>query len=109
MFDPVVITLPTALALIAFLAAIAWAYRRWLERPISYTTRPAAAPRGHRGRHRADDRTEPYRDWAAIAAERMYEDALRQRARERRPDPDRDAGLFGITWDTQEIQLGAAR
>jgi hypothetical protein len=119
MSDPVVIPLPTALGLIALLAAVL-AYRRWLERPITWAPRPVPA-----GRHRLDGRTEPFRDWAAIAAERMYEQARRQYADEwnrppetqpplaladlaghdDRPTESWPAGMFGLTWDTEEMAV----
>lgn len=75
MFNPVVITLPMALALIVILAAAAVAYRHWLESatPPWPPTTPTPTTPAPRPRHRLGDVAEPYRprDWTTVAAERL--------------------------------------
>lgn len=66
--NPVVLSLPMALALVAALIAAAGVYRRWVEG----NAWPSWKPRP--GRHRRTTASARLRrDWAAIAAERLQE------------------------------------
>jgi len=69
MLNPVVLSLPLALAILFALAVAAWAYRRWLEAAAPWA--PPAPGRHRMTRAIAADPNR--RDWAAIAAERINE------------------------------------
>ena len=124
MLDPVVVSLPLGLALIAILAAAALAYRHWLEDTPNSWARLTAPTPATGGRHRLDRHAGPYRDWAAIAAERISETRQRRYAadyrqpltdferrvgviawHDDRPTEARPSGLFGIPWDTNELAV----
>lgn len=82
MFDPVVIPLPLALVA-AVLVVAAMAYRRYLDSDATWNpvARLSVRPPAPAGRHRLADASEPFRDWAAIAAERMAEAHRREHRR----------------------------
>lgn len=80
MLNPVVIPLPMAL-LAMLLATAAMVYRRWLDSDATWN--PVArlfisSPATH-GRHRLADASEPFRDWASLAAERLTRPTEAQR------------------------------
>lgn len=122
MFGPLVLPMPTVAAVLAALGVAAYAYRRYLENtPNPWAGQPWAAPPAG-GRHRLTAATPPYRDWAALAAERMAEEQRRAVlpagvADYRQPltDFERAAGVLppvvaGLdTWDDETQQLNAIR
>lgn len=84
MLIPVVI--PLVIAALAILAALG--YRRWLDTPATWNPVARLIPAPYCGRHRLADATELFRDWATIAAERMYETHRREFAQQAAPDAD---------------------